>query len=209
LSVAITVTVVSAILIGPAYVRPDRSIAIFASREAGPTDVGVAGPPTRGVAETTASGARSAAGEGVQLPVGWAWHHEAAGFRFAAPKGWLTSRENAVTYFQEPRGERLLAIGRWTPTAADPVAAWTRIEGHAARLPGYQRIRIDAVPQFFQSCADWEYTHDGNGARLRTISRGFTLADGRSYVIMWRAPEFDWKVNLPNFLLVTGSFRAD
>jgi hypothetical protein len=210
LSVAVTVTAVSAALIGPAHVHPGRgSVAVSASRDAGPTDVGIAGPSTAGVAEATAPGVRPTETDGVQLPVGWGWHHETAGFRFAAPQGWFTSRANSVTYFQEPHGERLLAIGRWTPAATDPVTAWTRVEAHAAELPRYQRIRIDAVPEFFQSCADWEYTHDGSGTRLRTISRGFTLPDGRSYVIMWRVPEFDWKVNLPNFWLVTGSFRAD
>jgi Protein kinase domain len=144
-----------------------------------------------------------------RLPEGWIWHHDSAGFRIAAPAGWTSTRDDSTVYFREPGGTRMLAVGRWQPASANLVTAWTQEEAAATKLPNYQRLRIESVPAFFRSCADWEYAYDGDGGRLRTVSRGFTTSPGQSYVIVWRTSAFDWQLNLANFWLVTASFRVE
>jgi hypothetical protein len=144
-----------------------------------------------------------------RLPDGWIWHHDPSGFRIAAPAGWTSTRDDTTMYFREPGGVRMLAVGRWQPANANPVTAWTQEESAATKLPNYQRLRIEAVPAFFRSCADWEYAYDGEGGRLRTVSRGFTTSPGQSWAIVWRTSAFDWQLNLANFWLVTASFRVE
>jgi eukaryotic-like serine/threonine-protein kinase len=144
-----------------------------------------------------------------RLPEGWIWHHDTSGFRIAAPAGWTSTQDDSTVYFREPGGVRMLAVGRWQPATANLVTAWTQEESAATTLPNYQRLRIEAVPAFFRSCADWEYAYEGDGGRLRTVSRGFTTSPGQSYAIVWRTSAFDWQLNLANFWLVTASFRVE
>jgi len=143
------------------------------------------------------------------LPPGWTWYEDPTGFRLAVPVGWTVSRDNLGVYFQEPTGYRMLAVRQWKPSNAEPVSAWIQQEeADVHRLTNYQRIRIENVPQYFSSCADWEYRYDVDGTRLHTLERGFTTTEGRSLAFSWRASEFDWSINEANFLLVAASLRV-
>jgi serine/threonine protein kinase len=149
--------------------------------------------------------------DGVALPPGWIWYQDPSGFRVAVPQQWTYTRENSVAYFRDPNGDRLLAVGEWRPSAADPVAAWTAAED-TARSPDYMRLRLEAVTCPFAACAEWEYTTNGpdgpDGTPVRVISRGIRTASGRSYQITWRTKIFDWQINQSNYLVIIPSFHG-
>jgi serine/threonine protein kinase len=146
--------------------------------------------------------------DGTALPAGWIWYQDPGGFRIAVPQFWTFSRDATMVYFREPGGDRMVSVGRWQPTTSDLVSAWTKEEADTAKVPGYQRVSISAVPGFFEACADWEYTYNGpRGERLQVINRVFRTAPGRAYVIIWRTDAFDWSVNQTYFRLIIGSFR--
>jgi eukaryotic-like serine/threonine-protein kinase len=212
-AVALLVVVAGiAVVVVTAANRPGHSSGHSTRPPAYPVGSGLAAPGIAAAPEMErplTPAPTSSAAEEYRLPEGWIWHHDPAGFRIAAPASWAATRDDSTVYFREPGGARLLAVGLWNPASPNPVTAWTHEETTAARLPNYQRLRIEPVPAFFRSCADWEYTYDGDAGRLRTVSRGFTTDGGRSYVIVWRTSAFDWQLNLANFWLATASFRAD
>jgi len=226
LAAAITVLVVlggaGAVALGDTH-RSGAKVGPAAGRTGGPAAPhptgaavpGTVGSATPGGTPGTPGGNRlvtpsplAAPADEYRLPEGWIWHHDPDGYRIAAPVGWTASREHGLAVFREPGGGRMLAAGPWQPSATDPVAAWTREEAGTPRPVNYQRLRIDPVPHFFASCADWEYSFDGPGGRHRSISRGFSTGPGRSYQIVWQTRVLDWQLNQPNFWLVTASFRA-
>jgi hypothetical protein len=190
---------------GPAAARTGGPAAPHSTGSGAPGSVGSAAPG--GNRLVTPSPLAVPADE-YRLPEGWMWHHDPDGYRIAAPAGWAATREHGLVVFREPGGGRMLTVGPWQPSATDPVTAWTREEAATPRPVNYQRLRIDPVPQFFASCADWEYSFDGPGGRHRSVSRGFSTGSGRWYQIVWQTRVFDWQLNQAYFWLVTASFRA-
>jgi serine/threonine protein kinase len=149
----------------------------------------------------------SAAPDPYTLPDGWEWHHDQAGFRIAVPKSWERTGDDTMSYFREPGGDRVLGVGEWTASQPNLVAAWTGAEVDAATVSGYQRLRMVPVAQYFDACAEWEYTYDGaSGRRLHVINRAVRTSN-RTFVMMWQTNAFDWQVNMSYFWLVAASFR--
>src|SRR6266536_4588358 len=138
----------------------------------------------------------SAASDPYTLPDGWEWHHDQAGFRIAVPKFWDRTGDDAMSYFREPGGDRVLGVGEWTSSQPDLVAAWTGAE-----------VDATPVPEYFDVCAEWEYTYDGaSGRRLHVVNRAVRTSN-RTFVMMWQTNAFDWQVNMSYFWLVAASFR--
>ena len=202
--IAIVIVIALAIVVLQRASSADRRTVRFqaAPPTAPMTTPGQAGP-TVGPAQPDARTVRFV------LPDGWAWHDDPAGFRLAVPQGWSINRTDVGVYFREPAGYRVLAVKQWKPSSPDPVVALTRQEADTRGLANYERIRIEAVPQYFTSCAVWEYRHEADGRQLHTLERAFTTPSGRSFAFSWRGAAFDRLINEANFVLVTASFRAD
>jgi serine/threonine protein kinase len=138
-------------------------------------------------------------------PDGFAWWQDPSGFRVAVPVGWDMAREGAaVMLFSDPDTPLTLRVRSLTKVSPDPAAA---IAGgqDVPTLPGYQRIRIEQLPQ--GAGTEWEYTFDSPAGRIHALERVF-IADGRGFVIQWRTPDARWQKNLARFRIIVDSFRA-
>jgi hypothetical protein len=138
------------------------------------------------------------------LPSGYRWwNDDPGGFRVAVPEQWRAGRDKrgalVVTGID---GVTRLRISTWTGRA-DTVTALIAAE-RATSLPGYQRIKIEPLPQ--APDALWEYTYRPAGATMRGQDRVLTEG-GRTYRIEWRAPRADWADRLPVLGVVLDSFR--
>jgi hypothetical protein len=138
------------------------------------------------------------------LPNGFTWWQHPTGFRIAIPAKWeMIPEAGGNVFFCDPRAPLTLRAHPWNRSDPDPTAALVAEEARA-NLPGYQRIRIEALPQ--GSGTEWEYTYAGSRGRLHGIERGFVVF-GRAYLIQWRTPDVDWAGNLTRWGVINGSFR--
>ena len=133
--------------------------------------------------------------------------------RFAAPDGWSESTSPTGRCFRDLPATRWLGVATWVPAAqepgADPLGHVSVREQELLRtdpLPGYQKLRIAAVP-YFAGGAEWEFAYDDRArGRMHGVVRDFLVAPGHGYTIVWCTTDFDWTVNLDNLRLVLASF---
>jgi hypothetical protein len=138
------------------------------------------------------------------LPTGFTWWQHPTGFRVAIPARWeMIPETGGNVFFCDPRAPLTLRAHPWDRSDPDPTAALVAEEARA-NLPGYRRIRIEALPQ--GNGSEWEYTYAGGRGRLHGIERGFVVF-GRAFLIQWRTPENDWAGNLARWGVIDGSFR--
>lgn len=137
-------------------------------------------------------------------PAGFTWWADPAGYRVAVPSGWSSSRMLGAVAFSDPAERATLRISRWPHPPEDVVAALLD-EEHSIRLPGYRRVRIEALLE--PPDAVWEYTYtDPETGPMRGARR--VLADGgATYVVEWRTPRSEWAADLPKLSMVLESFR--
>ena len=143
------------------------------------------------------------------LPAGWSMYTDPSGFSVARPDGWNMSQDGSILYFREPNGGRVLGIDQSSTPNMDPVGDWTkqrnaRVAG--GDFPGYQEIGIRAV-NYWQACADWEFTYDRGGGRTHAVNRGFVTSDHQAYGIWWSTPDSAWQDNLKNWEAITTTFK--
>ena len=166
-----------------------------------------ANPPGRSTARPPIwMGPTASSSAGSQAPPdGFAWWQDPSDFRVAVPVGWDMAREGvAVMLFSDPDAPLTLRVRSLTGASPDPAAALGR-EQDAPTLPGYQRIRIEQLPQ--GPGAEWEYTFDGPSGRMHALEHVFVVG-GRGFVIQWRTPDAQWQANLSRFGVIVDSFRA-
>jgi len=140
------------------------------------------------------------------LPSGFRWWNDPTGFRVAAPDGWRRTGDGLGTLvFTAPAGQPTLRVSRWLPDPPSAVAALLGAE-RDVRLAGYNRIRIEALPD--SPDAVWEFTYsDPSAGPMRGLQRILT-GGGRTYLVEWRAPRAAWATSLPILTVVLASFRA-
>jgi hypothetical protein len=139
----------------------------------------------------------------IALPNGYTWWTGPEGYRVAVPAGWRRDETAAGLAFRAGRDRALLGI---TPLPESPsdVVAELEIAEMETHLPGYQRLRLEALPD--PSAAIWEYTfQDPDGTAMRSLRR-VTSAGGRSYVIEWQSTRDGWGAQLPRYTVVLASF---
>jgi hypothetical protein len=164
--------------------------------------------PTRSPSPSTATTGPPPTSQ-APLPAGFVQHRDPTGFRVAVPEGW-TERRSGGSYvdFLDPQTGGFLRIDQTTTPQSDPVADWQRQEPSvAARLPGYERIRIEAVDYRGWNTADWEFTWQGSSGRVHVLDRGFVTGDKRGYALYWSMPESAWESRLDEFATVAATFR--
>ncbi|WP_283137019.1 serine/threonine-protein kinase [Rhizohabitans arisaemae] len=143
------------------------------------------------------------------VPEGWRVHRDPTGFSVAVPKDWrVIRRAGTAVYIQPPDGGSLLLIDQTTTPKSDPVKDWKAQEKARKRTwPGYKRVRIAAVDDYFKTAADWEFTYDGRGGRLHVVNRGFVTGKKRGYAIFWRTKHSRWAEDLRLFDSFTATFQ--
>jgi eukaryotic-like serine/threonine-protein kinase len=182
---------------------------------------GGAGGPVDGTPSTAPSMSASPDVRGsvgndpVVLPDGFHYYTDPQfAWRIAVPNGWVVSRDPSypsMVYFDEPTTpKRRLGVDRSPTPKPDPVADWTDLERRRVNgneLPGYQRVKIEAVPGYYRAAADWVYTYNGtSGSRLQVCNRGFVVNDHLAHAIFWLTPQAQWTDNASNWNLIASSF---
>jgi hypothetical protein len=138
-------------------------------------------------------------------PHGYTWWADPDGYRVAVPIGWRRDEIPGGRAFRSGRDRALLGI---TPLPEPPsnVVAELEIAEMETHLPGYDRLRLEALPN--PSAAVWEYTfQDPDGTAMRSLRR-ITSIGGRSYVLEWQSTREAWTTHLPAFTVVLASFSA-
>jgi hypothetical protein len=142
---------------------------------------------------------------------GWVWYRDPAGYRIAAPAGWQVYRGLNGLCFREPDGARVLGVMTWTSTDS-PLAHLTdraRQVVDDVRPDQYRQLRIASAPLYYTSAADWEFEFvNGAGVPMHADARGFLVAPGKGYTIVWCTQGFDWSVNQDYFRMILASFGS-
>ena len=167
-----------------------------------------AGRATTPAGTAGSSPGASPGGTAGAVPAGFRRHDDPTGFSIAVPEGWTRSTQSTRTYFREPGTGRYLQVDQTTHPKPDAVADWQRQETAVARrLPGYRRIRIEAVPYRGWDAADWEFTWRSGGRRVHVLSRNVRVSDERAYALYWSVPHDRWTESRPLFDVFAATFR--
>ncbi|MCX5068981.1 serine/threonine protein kinase [Micromonospora lupini] len=203
LTVVAVVIIAAGTLIGGLGGRPDGD---------GPTAPGGAAAGAAEVAAPAHLCLDGAAGDGEPLPPvtapppgdlpdGWQWVSDPAGFRLAVPAGWTRHTDGGNVCFRDPVEPRAIAVD---PAAeADPVPStlWQAAEGDLRRsgaVPGYQKISIGPVIRPRGAAAEWEYTFDlvdGQRMHVRRLLVNDTAT--RAHSLTWLTPDSRWALDTP------------
>ncbi|MDT0440412.1 MULTISPECIES: serine/threonine protein kinase [Streptomyces] len=149
---------------------------------------------------TRPGASRSGPPPGTPLPAGFRVLTSPEGFSVALPAGWRaleTARSGDLASrvtFGAPGDPRTLAVTYSERVGADPVAVWRDdVEPDLARSAGFRRLGdIEATTYQGRSAADMEWLSEVDGARVRTLGRGFLLGGGRGFSLRWSTPAADW-----------------
>jgi eukaryotic-like serine/threonine-protein kinase len=135
-------------------------------------------------------------------------HEDPTGFAVAVPQGWEVSRDGTRTYLRDRESSRLLLIDQTRDPEPDPAADWEAQEATVSqRLPGYERVAIEAVDYRGWNAADWEFTWDGDNGRVHVRNRGVVTGPDRAYALYWAVPDSQWQDNEEVFDAIAASFR--
>jgi hypothetical protein len=140
------------------------------------------------------------------LPAGFLYWTDRTGYQVAWPASWTHQRESpTVMFFCAPGGPPTLRIRVWDGAGPDLAAALAREES-AAKLPGYDRMRLAAVPGA-GGVAEWEYMFkDPKAGELHGLERAF-VAGGRTYLVQWRTQPDRWERSKADLTVVLDSFK--
>jgi len=163
---------------------------------------------SRTTAGATATQTSPSPEPGPSVPAGYSLVRDELNFSVAIPSGWTRRlvAETRVDYVS-PDGTMFLRIDQQPQAEPSAEQAWLNAESAvAARLPDYQRIRIDPVPYRYPA-ADWEFTWRGSGGRIHVLNRGI-VTDPRGFALYMSGPDATWEAeSLPVFEAAAGSFR--
>ncbi|WNM37882.1 serine/threonine-protein kinase [Micromonospora halotolerans] len=140
----------------------------------------------------------------LNLPAGWIWYADSAGFRVAVPAGWLELRSGSTTCFQDPATRRILGVEPYP--GGDPLGQLRTAERELTtdgRLPGYQRVRLMAAG----GGAEWECRWAAPyGERMHTLR--VLPGDAGGWTLGWTTSDADWSAAAGQLALIRDSFRS-
>ncbi|MFA1539857.1 serine/threonine-protein kinase [Actinomadura monticuli] len=134
------------------------------------------------------------------LPAGFSMHKDASGYSVPVPKGWSgPERKQGGDYFYSPDRTVYLQIDQTDDPGDSAIGDWRRQERGGSGFPGYKKIKIAPTGDHppvrdtgdGDDSADWEFTYNGAGGRVRVLNRGF-VTNGHGYALLLRAPDKEW-----------------
>jgi len=168
-------------------------------------------PPetTEATTDSTPSETSEPPGGGRSVPAGYTLVRDELDFSLAIPEGWRRelASETSVDYIS-PDGTTFLRIDQQPIAGQSAEQAWLDYEPTvAARLPGYELIRIDPVDDYRYPAADWEFTWEGSGGTVHVLNRGI-ITDPRGFALYMSGPDASWESEvLPIFEVAAETFR--
>ncbi len=141
------------------------------------------------------------------VPDGFKLHRDELDFTVAVPKGWERRVEGAQVDFVSPDGSAFLRVEQAAQAGPDAAQAWYDNEpATEAKLPGYERLRIEPVEYGEYEAADWEFTWEGDNGTIHVLNRGI-ITDPRGFAIYVSTPEEEWdSTGLPVFQAAADAF---
>jgi serine/threonine protein kinase len=118
-------------------------------------------------------------------------------FSVAMPTDWqartVAGQNSGQRYWGSSAYPRLQIDYTGTP-GSNAKAAWLQQESASkGSFTGYQRISLTAVDyRGYRTAADWEFTFNDNGTKMRAVDRGFVTDATHGYAIYFIAPAADW-----------------
>ncbi|MFI2714221.1 protein kinase [Micromonospora sp. NPDC018662] len=139
----------------------------------------------------------------VTIPAGWVWPADTGGFHIALPAGWLQLRSGDTTCFQDPTTRRILGVEPYP--GGDPVGRLLSAERDltsAGRLPGYEKVRLDADGDG----AEWECRWIApSGERLHALR--VLPGEEAGWTLGLTTSDADWAAAEDQFALIRDSIR--
>ncbi|BEL08777.1 hypothetical protein Q0Z83_069680 [Actinoplanes sichuanensis] len=164
-----------------------------------------------GAAGPVGTGGLAGAGDGrgglpeIPPPDGHTWWDSPEGYRIAVPAGWHRDEIPGGQAFRSDRNRAMFGITA-LPEPPSDVVAELEIAEMETHLPGYRRLRLEALPD--PLAAVWEYTfQDPDGTAMRSLRR-VTSVGGRSYVLEWQSTRKAWAEQLADYTVVLASFTT-
>lgn len=185
--------------------EPEPSAADGAS--AATADASTTEPPTTSKDPATKKSTQSTAGQDV--PAGFRLREDPLGFQVAVPKGWQRQLDGASRVdYVAPDSDAFVRIDQQPEAGPSAKRAWLDAESAvSARLPNYERIRIDAVDYRSWDAADWEFTWSGDNGAVHVLNRGIAT-NTRGFALYVSAPDAQWdSVGKPAFESAAETFK--
>ncbi|MFE2527311.1 serine/arginine repetitive matrix protein 2, partial [Streptomyces sp. NPDC059382] len=177
---------------------------------AGPTGTDPAGtggpapmPSPPGTGAENAPGATASPGDTHEV------RRDPKGFTVAVPAGWVREEGGAGVFYRSPDRTALLQVFRVAEPELDPLGA---VRGASTYLrtsnPGYQEIRIGAVPGDTDAAElVYEYDNAESGGRRRGIERVFIAGDGAKWAVLAAGPVTAWTATRDHQERALAAFR--
>jgi tRNA A-37 threonylcarbamoyl transferase component Bud32 len=143
------------------------------------------------------------------------YHYEDdTGFAVDVPDGWEVdpSRETATSVFFTIPGGGYLQVDQTPGKPRDNARAdWEEQEpALSGNFGGYELVGITELDESYLdeyvSAADWEFTFDGRGGRMRAVNRAFHTEE-KGYALFLVSPESNWEANRARLDAMTASFE--
>lgn len=163
--------------------------------------------------ERVAGGAEgSETTEDAVVPADWTTYEDPTlGYELRYPSEWTVEGEGSNnTFFRDPAtGTYLQVAWQQPPNELGPEGAWeAQAESFAADHENYQEIRIDPATFQGMDAAEWEFTYEDGGARLRAIDLGFITPDeSTGMALLFQTREDDWGSSQELFEQLKAGFR--
>ena len=135
------------------------------------------------------------------VPAGFSLQDDPLGFEVAVPDGWQRRLDGATRVdYVAPDGSGYVRIDQQPEAGPSAEQAWLDSEeAVSARLPGYERIRIEQVDYRSWDTADWEFTWSGDSGTVHVLNRGIAT-DTKGFALYVSAPDSQWgSVGKPAF----------
>ncbi|MFE9246142.1 protein kinase [Nocardiopsis sp. NPDC006938] len=186
--VVVLVLGLAALLVAASLVAVDR----WGGADGAPwAPTGEAGPPAAQEDPDQAEPQEGPTAEGMT------WTRDAEGFALLVPDGWVRRVDGASVFYSSTTTSAYLQVDR-TPHSVDDeyehVLEQETISLEEARLPGYQRVRVEDVTDRtpFASAADWEFTWDRGEGAWHLLARNINVSGGEYYTLAWSSGEDVW-----------------
>jgi eukaryotic-like serine/threonine-protein kinase len=146
------------------------------------------------------------------VPEGYRRVHDPLGFSVTVPASWRqqVKPNGQETDYVSPDGLVGLKFSALDFAGSSPIEHWNDIQPDVrAKLPGYEKLRMNATRFQGQPAAIWEFSWQGQAREYHAEDLGFTAPGQREYAIYLSAPDEQWGQCTQYFDQAQASFRLD
>ncbi|WP_258572511.1 serine/threonine-protein kinase [Actinomadura parmotrematis] len=149
------------------------------------------------------------------VPAGWKTYKDRAGYSMYLPEDWSSKprRDSNGDYFRASDGSVHLQLAYQEKAGPSALDDWQSEPGKG-NFRNYKKLFIRPVTEGYPvadptgaKAADWSWTYDEGGRRMRALNRGFVM-NGHGYSILLFAPESEWDKTFAEMQPLYKSFKG-